>query len=605
MLRRSARSAGIAPRKEDADHGVEPENEAEARGHGGRRDVEEAGAEEGAAGEGERKEPSNCEENEGPGVSGAGAGLGTAYVGTGAGALADDVCDDCAIKDSTILGTWSRLRVVRQALVRTRQELAELRSKQSSGGKAGVTQSVNQVATLQMELANSNAALSRAEGAVEELRLLARRENLAKQQAEDKAGLAAVERDEALARATVAERALARADGATAPQQLRRPREVPVVTDPSVATTTMQQPGGVGLGATMTAGTRETRLASGPAEGLVPELRAHRGARYAATAGDVVGEGAALEHELGVHGASLLDTGAVEKAEAGAASPAELAFSAHVAVRCKTDALGDRWRGSGAAKRPREPGGAQGLPAAVAVAYGVVEMAVMGAVPGSGYSWCITRSGVADVPSGRRSGRSAVEAKGTALLDEVSMLRLASDRVGEVGADAGGDGHHLGWWCAESAEPKQPERVRCRGYCCGGAGGAGGAANGGPGHTRAEKLMRFGWRRICRGGADGGVAGHTRAEKLKGGVELAWNDPRALEADELLARQRFSKADQAGLGAVTNTFALRDEALCVVAWVKRMLKLKPGHFQNPVSTSAGVSPTPLRKAPRREGQRCS
>jgi len=60
---------------------------------------------------------------------------------------------------------------------------------------------------------------------------------------------------------------------------------------------------------------------------------------------------------------------------------------------------------------------------------------------------------------------------------------------------------------------------------------------------------------------------------LKDGVELAWNDPRALEADELLARQRSSKADQAGLGATTNTVALRDEALCVVAWVKRMLRL--------------------------------
>jgi len=349
------------------------------------------------------------------------------------------------------------------------------------------------------------------------------------------------------------------------------------------------------------------------------------------------------------------------------------------AVSGKTDALGDRWRGIGAAKRPREPGGAQGLPAAVAVAYGVVDMAVMGAVPGSGYSLCVTRSGVADVPSGRRSDRSVVEAKGTALLDEVSMIRLASDRVGEVGVDAGGDGHHLGWWCAESAEPKQPERVRCRGYCCGGAGGAGGAANGGPGHTRAEKLKRFGWRRICRGCAADGGAGHTRAEKLKrfgwrricrggaadggaghtnktaatigllselvngsgmdytkwddtvlataalfgfyklrrsgeflrkdgvhlankdtcvlvgdtrllkGGVELAWNDPRALEADELLARQRFSKADQAGLGAVTNTFALRDEALCVVAWVKCMLRLKPGHFQNPANFLFTVS----------------
>ena len=59
--------------------------------------------------------------------------------------------------------------------------------------------------------------------------------------------------------------------------------------------------------------------------------------------------------------------------------------------------------------------------------------------------------------------------------------------------------------------------------------------------------------------------------------------PWSLEADELLARQRFSKADQAGLGATTNTVALRDEALCVVAWIKRMLRLKPSHFQNPAN----------------------
>ena len=178
-----------------------------------------------------------------------------------------------------------------------------LRSKQSSGGKAEVTRAVNQVATILKELANSNAALSRAEGAVEKLALLARRENLAKQQAEEKAGLAAVERDEALARASVAERALACAEGATAPQQLRRsllaagPLEAdlraifaapgvsevpgaatgppavtptgPLVTDPSVATATMQQPVGDGLEATMTAGAREMRLAMGTAAGLI------------------------------------------------------------------------------------------------------------------------------------------------------------------------------------------------------------------------------------------------------------------------------------------------------------------------------------------------
>jgi len=66
MLRRSARSAGIAPRKEDADHGVEPENEAEARGHVGRRDEVEAGAEGGAAGEGNEKSPLSLMRTRGP-----------------------------------------------------------------------------------------------------------------------------------------------------------------------------------------------------------------------------------------------------------------------------------------------------------------------------------------------------------------------------------------------------------------------------------------------------------------------------------------------------------------------------------------------------------
>ena len=77
--------------------------------------------------------------------------------------------------------------------------------KRSSGGEAEVTRALNQVATLRKELANSVAAVSRAEGAVEKLTLLVRRENTEKRQAEDKAGLAAMERDEALARARVAE----------------------------------------------------------------------------------------------------------------------------------------------------------------------------------------------------------------------------------------------------------------------------------------------------------------------------------------------------------------------------------------------------------------
>ena len=104
----------------------------------------------------------------------------------------------------------------------------------------------------------------------------------------------------------------------------------------------------------------------------------------------------------------------------------------------------------------------------------------------------------------------------------------------------------------------------------------------------------FGFYKLRRSGEFLRKEGESQANKdtcvrvgdtllLKDGVELAWNDPGALEADELLARQRFSKADQAGLGATTNTVALRDEAPCVVAWVKRMLRLKPSHFQNPAN----------------------
>jgi len=229
MLLRSARSAGIAPRNEDADHGVEPDNEAEARGHVGRRDEVEAGAEGGAAGEGERKKPSELDEDEGSGDgvadAGVGGGDGAEFVGAVGGALAenDSGCDDCAIKESTMQGMRSRLREVRLEVIQARREIVRLRSTRSSGGEAEVTQSANQVATLRNEFTNSNAAVSRAEGAVEKLTLLARRENAAKRQAEDKAGFAVMERDEAVARASVAERALARATGATAPPLLRRP----------------------------------------------------------------------------------------------------------------------------------------------------------------------------------------------------------------------------------------------------------------------------------------------------------------------------------------------------------------------------------------------
>ena len=138
MLRRSARSAGVAPRNEDADHGVEPENEAEACGHVGRRDEVEAGAEGGAAGEGERKEPSELDEDEGSGDGVADAGVGggqsTEVGGAVGGALAENEsgCDACAIKESTIQGLWSRLRGVRLEVVQARTEITRIQPKPPS-----------------------------------------------------------------------------------------------------------------------------------------------------------------------------------------------------------------------------------------------------------------------------------------------------------------------------------------------------------------------------------------------------------------------------------------------------------------------------------------
>ena len=143
MLRRSARSAGISLRNEDADHGVEPETEVEARGHVGRRDVEEAGAEEGTAGEGERKEPSELDEDEGDGDGVVDARVGESdgaeFVGAEGGALAQDdsgyddwalresTCDDCAIKESIMQGMRNRLREVRLEVIQARHEIVRLR----------------------------------------------------------------------------------------------------------------------------------------------------------------------------------------------------------------------------------------------------------------------------------------------------------------------------------------------------------------------------------------------------------------------------------------------------------------------------------------------
>jgi hypothetical protein len=107
------------------------------------------------------------DEDEGPGDGGAGAGVGggdgAEFVGAGMSALAEDrfSCDDCAIKESTMQGIRSRLHGVRLELIEARQEIENLRSKPSLGGAAEVTRVLNQVATLQKELATSNAAVSR------------------------------------------------------------------------------------------------------------------------------------------------------------------------------------------------------------------------------------------------------------------------------------------------------------------------------------------------------------------------------------------------------------------------------------------------------------
>lgn len=139
MLRRSARSAGIAPQgNEDADHGVEPGNEVEARGHVGRRVGRQASAREGAATEEERKEPSEFDEDEE-------SADGEENVRDGGGTLTEVRfgCDDCAIKESTMQGIRCRLRDVRQALIQARHELANVRAQQSSGGGAVATRALN------------------------------------------------------------------------------------------------------------------------------------------------------------------------------------------------------------------------------------------------------------------------------------------------------------------------------------------------------------------------------------------------------------------------------------------------------------------------------
>jgi hypothetical protein len=65
------------------------------------------------------------------------------------------------------------------------------------------------------------------------------------------------------------------------------------------------------------------------------------------------------------------------------------------------------------------------------------------------------------------------------------------------------------------------------------------------------------------------------------GVKVAWDVDAAADAGEAVARQRFAKTDQTGQGVSTNTFKVKDERLCVVAWLKDLLRMKPSHFRDP------------------------
>ena len=87
---------------------------------------------------GNEKEPSELDEDEGPGDGGADAGVGggdgAEFVGAVGGALAhdysgieDSTCDDCAMKESTLQGMRNRLREVRLEVIQARHEIVRLR----------------------------------------------------------------------------------------------------------------------------------------------------------------------------------------------------------------------------------------------------------------------------------------------------------------------------------------------------------------------------------------------------------------------------------------------------------------------------------------------
>jgi hypothetical protein len=67
----------------------------------------------------------------------------------------------------------------------------------------------------------------------------------------------------------------------------------------------------------------------------------------------------------------------------------------------------------------------------------------------------------------------------------------------------------------------------------------------------------------------------------KDGVTVKLTPEGVLDADEVVATQRKSKADQDWNGSETNTFLASDARLCVVSWLKHLVSLRPAHFADP------------------------
>ena len=69
----------------------------------------------------------------------------------------------------------------------------------------------------------------------------------------------------------------------------------------------------------------------------------------------------------------------------------------------------------------------------------------------------------------------------------------------------------------------------------------------------------------------------------KEGVGVCFSPREAAGADGLIVTQRKSKAGQDWVGAETNAFVASDARLCVVSWIKHLVALRPGHFDDPTS----------------------